>query len=412
MRLTAYPFAAVVMLVLAGCTPARHHPPPPTGPAPTVAAADLAWFLAQHQDLKATYFAGQFGVDNHPSGWDHGAYLRAYIDMYEASHDVRVLRALNQLLTIVADGNDALTSRKDDRSGTVLPGWGTRAYRYGPDGQARYSDMLTNALYAYPLAAFARIVREDETLQAEFGADAERYYRMVAHLYAVHRPFVPDPDAPYGDGSGGVYVAFPPNDYDYDAGADDSGLEAPINWTAIIAEPLVELYRASLADGEPNADYEDTVTKVASYLWWNMQVTTTASGTPFLTWYYWPADPETPTRVEDLTHGARVAAFVASLRRAGLSGPWNDERTAYLANTLPCGAALDDTTFANYLDGTGGVYDDDPATLYEWLELQQYSHTSPCPTIAERLRRAMRAAGEDDKYNIAVFAKFARFGGD
>jgi hypothetical protein len=31
------------------------------------------------------------GVDSHPSGWDHGAYLRAYVDMYEATHDVRLL---------------------------------------------------------------------------------------------------------------------------------------------------------------------------------------------------------------------------------------------------------------------------------------------------------------------------------
>ena len=375
---------------------------------------NLSWFLEQHNDLKADYFAGQFGVDNHPSGWDRGAYLRAYIDMYETSRDARILRDLDQLLTIVADGNDILTGRIDDRTGAVLPGWGTRAYRYGPDGNERYSDMLTNALYAYPLAAFARIVKEDDNLEDEFGADADRYYQMVANLYQVHAPFVPDQDSPYQDGTRGVYFAYPDNFYDYDAGEDYSGIEAPINWTVIIAEPLVELYRASLADGSPNTEYRDTVTKVGNYIWWNMHFETSANNDTYLTWYYWPGDtdPDSATRMEDLTHGARLAEFVVSLRGAGLQNQWSQERMEYLANTFTCGAVIGDTTFANYIDGTGGVYEDDPATLYEWLELQKYSHQSSCNTIVDHIRNAMENAGEDDKYNLAVFAKFARFGKD
>ncbi len=377
-----------------------------------VAPPDLSWFLAQHDDLREDYFVGQFGVDNHPSGWDRGAYLRAYIDMYEVFHDVRILRDLDQLLTIVADGNDILTGRIDDRTGTVLPGWGTRAYRYGPDGDERYSDMLTNALYAYPLAAFARIVKEDENLQEEFGADADRYYQMVADLYEAHAPFVPDQDSPYGDGTSGVYFAYPDNFYDYDAGEDYSGLEAPINWTVIIAEPLVELYRASRADGEPNIEYRDTVIEVANYIWWNMHFETSANGDTYLSWYYWPADPDASTRMEDLTHGARLAEFVVSLHDAGLQGPWSQERMEELANTFTCGAVIGDATFANYIDGTGGVYEDDPATLYEWLEVQKYSYQSSCNTIAYHIRHAMEEAEEDSRYNIAVFAKFARFGRD
>ncbi len=374
--------------------------------------SDISWFLDQHDDLKRDYFVDQFGVDSHPSGWDRGAYLRAYIDMYEASHDIRILRALNQLLTIVADGNDILTGRIDERSGTILPGWGTRVYHYGPDGNDRYSDMLTNALYAYPLAAFARIVKEDKNLQDEFGADADRYYQMVANLYEMHNPFVPDPDSPYDDGTSGVYFAFPDNYYDYDDQADYSGVEAPINWTVIIAEPLIELYRASVADGNPNLEYKDTVIKVANYIWWNMHLETSTDNDKYLTWYYWPAAPDSSIRMEDLTHGARLAEFVASLQRAGLQTQWTEERTEYLANTFTCGAVLSDTTFANYIDGTGGVYKDDPATLYEWLELQKYSHHSSCNTIVYHIQTAMENAGEDKKYNIAVFAKFVRFGQD
>ena len=172
---------------------------------------DVQWFLEQHGDLKTKYFVGKFGVDSNPSGWDHGAYLRAYIDMYEATHDIRILRDLNELLRIVADGNDALTGRVDDRTNTVLPGWGTREYEYGPNGDERYSDMLTNALYAYPLAAFARIVYEHPYLQSEFGADADRYYQMVREFYQAQAPFVRDERSPYSDGKEGMYYAYPGN---------------------------------------------------------------------------------------------------------------------------------------------------------------------------------------------------------
>jgi len=276
----------------------------------TVVHPDVAWFLAQHQDLMEHDFVGKFGVDSHPSGWDTGAYLRAY------------------------NGNDLLTGRLDDRSGTVLPGWGTRAYPYGRSGNERYSEMLTNALYAYPLAAFARIVKEDPTLAAEFGADAERYYQMVVTLYAVRRPFVGNHDAPYPDGTNGVYFAFPAHYYDYEDGCDCSGLEAPINWTVIIAEPLVEMYRASLAEGSPNVEYRDTVVQVAHYIWWNMHFETSPHGDTFLTWYYWPADinPDSATRMEDLTHGARLAEFVVSLQLLPIILM---ARAAYTTMTLP-----------------------------------------------------------------------------
>jgi len=69
-------FAFFFLLTLTACS----NDAPKTTPG-------LAWFLTQHEDLKSSYFIGKFGVDNHPSGWDHGAYLRAYVDMYEATHD-------------------------------------------------------------------------------------------------------------------------------------------------------------------------------------------------------------------------------------------------------------------------------------------------------------------------------------
>ncbi len=370
---------------------------------------EVDWFLAQHQDLKDNYFVGKFGVDNNPSGWDTGAYMRAYIDMYEASHDVRILRKLDELLEIVADGNDILTNRIDDRTGTVLPGWGIRE-NFGQNGDSRYSEMLANALDAYPLAVFARIVKENPNLQPEFGADADRYYNMVEQLYNVQNPFVADGDSPYGDSTQGMYYQYPNNHIE--DGLDYSNREAPINLTVIIAEPLIEMYRASVADGNPNTGYRDIITQVGNYIWWNT-TQQTSNGDHFLTWYYWPADidPNSQDRMEDLTHGARLAEFVYSLYDANLRDQWTESKLQQLANTFTIGAIIDysNITFANYIDGTAGAYNDDAATLYEWLELQKYSHFSSKDTILHYIRTAMQNQGDDEEYNIAVFAKFARF---
>ena len=390
----------LIVLILNGCS----------GNSTDEVVQNIGWFINQHKDLKNSYFVGKFGVDNNPSGWDTGAYLRAYIDAYEATHDIRILRNLDELLKIVADGNDAITKRVDDRTHKVMPGWGTREYNYGRNGGKRYSDMLTNALYAYPLAAFARIVKENPKLSDEFSADANRYYNMVQKLYDAHKPFVPDEYSPYSDGTYGAYFAYP-NGY-YENKNDYSGTEAPINMTVIIAEPLVEMYRASVADGKANLKYKNIVENVANYIWWNMHSKSTIRGDKYLTWYYWPADInyDSRDRMEDLTHGARLAEFVVSLYDAGLRKQWTKKKLEYLANTFTCAAVVNNTTFANYIDGTGGVYKDEPATLYEWLELQEYSHKSSRNTIAYYLKNSMKYKKENVKYNIAVFTKFIRYG--
>ena len=369
----------------------------------------VEWFLKQHNDLKEKYFVGKFGTDKRLKPWDTAAYMRAYIDMYEASKDVRVLRRLNELLKIVADANDILTGKIDERTNRVLPGWGIKEYSFGPDGKRRYSEMLTNALFSYPLAAFARIVKENSNLSQEFGADANRYYNMVHEIYDVHNPFVNDRKSPYSDGTSGAYFAYPNNFYEDKI--NYSNIEAPINLTVIIAEPLVEIYRASVADGDIESEYKDIVTKVGNYIWHNIQVKKASFNKKYLVWHYWPADidVDSRTRVEDLTHGARLAQFVVSLYNANLKGQWTKKKLEYLANTFTYGAVLDNNKFANYIDGSGGVYSEDAATLFEWLELQEYSHSYIKKSIAEYIKDAMNSQGDDEKYNIAVFAKFVRF---
>ena len=365
---------------------------------------NLEWFLKQHKSLKENYFIKKFGINNNPSGWDEGAYLSAYINIYEATNDIRVLRALNELLKIVYNGNDFITKRVDDRTKTILPGWGTREYSYGKDGKARYSDMLTNALYAYPLAAFARIVKEDKKLQKEFGKDANRYYKMVVDLYNAHKPFKKAKDSPYKDKTIGLAFVYPKNWYDEED--NYSNIEAPINWTVIIAKPLIEIYKATKADKKDASKYKDTLQKIANYTWHNIKIKS-KKGKKYLFWHYWPKDinKDQRNRPEDLTHGAKMAEFVNALLTTDIKTIWSEKRAKLLSNTFIYGARINDTTFANYIDGSGGVYKDDAATLYDWLELDKYSNNK----ISSILKKAMQKEGQDIKYNLATFAKFIRF---
>ena len=150
---------------------------------------EVQWFLGAHAGLKKT-FTDSFGTRENPVAWSYGAYLRAYINMYEATGDVEVLRRLDELLNIVANGNDSITRYPDEILGTVMPGWGhTYGGIYGPRGGARHVDITLNGLYMYPMASFARIVKKTPALQAEFGADADRYLSQIADIFQAFNGF-------------------------------------------------------------------------------------------------------------------------------------------------------------------------------------------------------------------------------
>lgn len=64
----------------------------------------------------------------------------------------------------------------DHERGGVKAGWsGATHWEFVSDGGLDPVDAVTSGLYAYGVAAFARIVSEDPSLQAEYGPDAVRY---------------------------------------------------------------------------------------------------------------------------------------------------------------------------------------------------------------------------------------------
>src|SRR4029079_1337635 len=65
----------------------------------------------------------------------------------------------------------------DRERGGVKAAWGSGIIYtdYVSDGGLTPVDAVTSGVYAYGLAAFARLVAEDASLQADYGADAVRF---------------------------------------------------------------------------------------------------------------------------------------------------------------------------------------------------------------------------------------------
>jgi hypothetical protein len=133
-----------------------------------------------------------------PGAWGTGEIMRSLVRMYDLTHQARYVDNLHQLTEVVlkyrddnydpgtppyASGSDGAicgaTSAPfpkqpvDTFRGKTEPGWsgGTLYDNVGPGKM----DEDASSLYAYPIAAFARIVAEDATLQAKYGQDAIRY---------------------------------------------------------------------------------------------------------------------------------------------------------------------------------------------------------------------------------------------
>jgi hypothetical protein len=118
----------------------------------------------------------------HPD-WSTAERMTAMMRMYELTQDLRYLDHLSQLIDLILfyrddhyPGNPDPACKRceptpiDDFRGGHVAGWG--GVQFG--NLSGISEDLTGVL-TYPIAAFARIVAEDPSLQADYGSDAVRY---------------------------------------------------------------------------------------------------------------------------------------------------------------------------------------------------------------------------------------------
>jgi len=371
-------------------------------------SADVDWFLNQHEELKKNSFDGKFGVWDNPIGWWEAWYLRAYIDMYEGSKDVRVLRKLNELLKIVEAGNDLKSGHVDEMIGKVVPGWGnTYQGAYGVNGGLRHSDHTLNGLYMYPMAAFARIVKEDSELKNEFDADADRYLLLVENIFDAFAPYTQSAGT-YPDGTEGEFHTYPEYYYEtYDGRQEYYGtLEKPLNLTLIPAEAYAEAYRAG-----GKQKFATHAQRVANYVWWNMHYEST-NGVTWLYWHYWPAAPAGYYKyMEDLSHGARMIQFTTTMHRSGIQSPWSERgRLQYLANTFKYSLMNSSSTLVWRMNDPSAaqVENHNVYICADWLSLTPYDKDSGS-SILTWCNGILKYAHFSKKTYSPIFASFFRY---
>ena len=162
-----------------------------------VTAEDVAKFNEQwmqpYERQQALVFATS-GLQRHDPDvvWGAGERMAAMVRMFDLTRDRRYLDHLHEFTqAALAFRDDLAPDRPLDqiRNKAGLPAWGGTEVN---SGGLHHVDEIVSSLYAYPIAAFARIVAEDPSLQVVYGNDAIDYANRVIEtvnffLPQIHR---------------------------------------------------------------------------------------------------------------------------------------------------------------------------------------------------------------------------------
>jgi hypothetical protein len=167
-------------------------------PGRQVTADDIAKFNQQwmqpFERQQALDFATSTLQNRDPDGvWGTGERMAAMVRMYELTFDKRYLDHLREFIQVALkfrddlplDGPDSIRPVDQIRNKAGIPGWGGSTVESG--GLHRVEEIVSS-LYAYPIAAFARIVAENPSLQAVYGDDAIDYANRVFETVAFFLP--------------------------------------------------------------------------------------------------------------------------------------------------------------------------------------------------------------------------------
>jgi hypothetical protein len=158
-------------------------------PGRTLTADDLTKFNQQWMqpfELQQALGFAQYTLANRdPDGvWGTGERMAAMVRMYDLTFDTRYLDHLHDLAKLALQYRDDLpfdapaVARPVEqiRNAIGVPAWGGATVESG--GLHRVEEIVSS-LYAYPIAAFARIVAENSALQAKYGAEAIDFANKV-----------------------------------------------------------------------------------------------------------------------------------------------------------------------------------------------------------------------------------------
>jgi len=163
-----------------------------------VTADDLTKFnqrwMQPFERQQALGFATSTLQNRDPDGvWGTGERMAAMVRMYELTFDKRYLDHLREFIQVALkfrddlpfDGPQSIRPVEQVRNKAGVPAWGGSTVE---SGNLHRVEEIVSSLYAYPIAAFARIVAETPSLQAVYGEDAIDYANRVFETVAFFMP--------------------------------------------------------------------------------------------------------------------------------------------------------------------------------------------------------------------------------
>jgi hypothetical protein len=129
-----------------------------------------------------------------PDGvWGTGERMAALVRMYELTFDTRYLDHLHEFTQLALkyrddrpfDDPSVPRPLEQIRNKVGVPGWGGAT---GESGGLHRVEEIVSSLYAYPIAAFARIVAQNPELQAKYGNDAIDYANRIFETVTFFLP--------------------------------------------------------------------------------------------------------------------------------------------------------------------------------------------------------------------------------
>lgn len=152
-----------------------------------LAQFDAMWTQpAQHQGALAgasDMLQARFGA----GVWMTADRMDALARMYGVTHDIKYLQQLHDFVEVVLQWREDRRpdGQIDQYRNKIMAGWGGAGIS---DGGMFRADEVVSSVYTYPIAAFARIVADDPSLQPQYGADAVRYANAVAETAWAFMP--------------------------------------------------------------------------------------------------------------------------------------------------------------------------------------------------------------------------------
>jgi hypothetical protein len=279
-------------------------PPAPTAPAPAVAPKPTEAMRAFMARFDAADAAGGAWYSDGPNGrngdlaWGTSYVMMSYVEMFQATGEVRYLDKLAKMSDDVLMQRDSVRGVRDYR-GDLKPAWQNEGYTKKPAAWAVHTGMI-----AAPMVELANVVRKNPNLASHVTYDGQTLAQKAATYIEAGKAAVKAYDGDWRESGNAGYYIFPA---DSKGVYDSPGKQMPLNQSAAMGTLLVALFDAT---GE--AEWKDKATKLANNLKKSLSVTKNGG----YAWGYWPGTYWAPG--EDVSHGAITMQFALRAADSGI----------------------------------------------------------------------------------------------